>query len=55
MHQLVTADNVKKMYRRAVLSVHPDKVNVCSVNFFKNFVKSIFQQKNDYHAKLIIW
>lgn len=27
MHQLVTADNVKKMYRKAVLSVHPDKVN----------------------------
>lgn len=26
MHQLVTADQVKKVYRKAVLSVHPDKV-----------------------------
>ena len=26
MHQLVTADQVKKVYKRAVLSVHPDKV-----------------------------
>ena len=26
MHQLVTADGVKKVYRRAVLVVHPDKV-----------------------------
>jgi len=28
MHQLVTADQVKKVYRKAVLSVHPDKVLV---------------------------
>ena len=28
MHQLVTADQVKKVYRKAVLSVHPDKVNI---------------------------
>ncbi|ELU08049.1 hypothetical protein CAPTEDRAFT_20343 [Capitella teleta] len=27
MHQLVSADQVKKMYRRAVLSVHPDKLS----------------------------
>ena len=26
MHDLVTADQVKKVYRKAVLSVHPDKV-----------------------------
>jgi cyclin G-associated kinase len=26
MHQLVTPAGVKKMYRKAVLSVHPDKV-----------------------------
>ncbi|XP_074640546.1 cyclin-G-associated kinase-like isoform X2 [Tubulanus polymorphus] len=26
MHQLVTADQVKKFYRKAVLSVHPDKL-----------------------------
>jgi len=26
MHQLVSADQVKKVYRKAVLSVHPDKV-----------------------------
>ena len=34
MHQLVTADNVKKMYRKAVLSVHPDKV--CKFYFTEN-------------------
>jgi len=28
MHQLVSADQVKKVYRKAVLSVHPDKVFV---------------------------
>jgi DnaJ-class molecular chaperone len=27
MHQLVTPEQVKKMYRKAVLSVHPDKVS----------------------------
>lgn len=27
MHQLVSADQVKKWYRKAVLSVHPDKVS----------------------------
>lgn len=27
MHQLVSADQVKKVYRKAVLSVHPDKVS----------------------------
>ena len=27
MHQLVTPAGVKKMYRKAVLSVHPDKVS----------------------------
>lgn len=26
MHQLVTPEQVKKVYRKAVLSVHPDKV-----------------------------
>jgi len=26
MHDLVTPDGVKKVYRKAVLSVHPDKV-----------------------------
>ena len=26
MHQLVTPEQVKKFYRKAVLSVHPDKV-----------------------------
>lgn len=26
MHDLVTADQVKRVYRKAVLSVHPDKV-----------------------------
>lgn len=26
MHQLITPDQVKKFYRKAVLSVHPDKV-----------------------------
>jgi hypothetical protein len=28
MHDLVTADQVKKVYRKAVLSVHPDKVRI---------------------------
>jgi len=28
MHQLVTPENVKKYYRKAVLSVHPDKVSL---------------------------
>lgn len=32
MHDLVTADQVKKVYRKAVLSVHPDKVNITSKN-----------------------
>ena len=26
MHELVTPDQVKKVWRKAVLSVHPDKV-----------------------------
>lgn len=30
MHQLLTAGDVKKMYRKACLAVHPDKVyNEC--------------------------
>lgn len=28
MHDLVSADQVKKVYRKAVLSVHPDKVSL---------------------------
>ena len=29
MHQLVQPNDVKKMYRKACLAVHPDKVNIC--------------------------
>ena len=32
MHQLVTPDQVKKVYRKAVLSVHPDKVSLSSLS-----------------------
>jgi len=28
MHQLVAANDVKKMYRKACLAVHPDKVSL---------------------------
>lgn len=28
MHQLVSASDVKKAYRKACLAVHPDKVNI---------------------------
>jgi hypothetical protein len=28
MHELVTAEQVKKVYRRAVLHIHPDKVRI---------------------------
>ena len=27
MHQLLTANDVKKMYRKACLAIHPDKVS----------------------------
>lgn len=33
MHQLVSADQVKKWYRKAVLSVHPDKVCLFTIFF----------------------
>lgn len=32
MHQLVSAADVKKAYRRACLAVHPDKVSLFSSN-----------------------
>ena len=36
MHQLVTADGVKKAFRRACLVVHPDKVRAdCSVQNYR--------------------
>lgn len=30
MHQLLTPNDVKKMYRKACLAVHPDKVSKCA-------------------------
>lgn len=44
MHQLVTASDVKKAYRRACLAVHPDK-QVGSEN--ENLAKLIFMELNN--------
>lgn len=49
MHQLVSAADVKKAYRKACLAVHPDKVNgvtysvldLCYVNTLIRFVSLI--------------
>lgn len=35
MHQLVSASDVKKAYRKACLAVHPDKVELNVLAFFK--------------------
>lgn len=34
MHQLVSASDVKKAYRKACLAVHPDKVKLNALTFF---------------------
>jgi DnaJ-class molecular chaperone len=36
MHELVTHEQVKKVYRKAVLHIHPDKVRrIYSIDFSK--------------------
>ena len=42
MHQLVTANDVKKYFRKAVLSVHPDKVRI----YPKNHITYILTSKS---------
>lgn len=48
MHELVTADQVKKMFRKAVLSVHPDKLHD---DPNEALAKLIFMELNDAWAK----
>ncbi len=48
MHQLVTFDDVKKMYRRACLAVHPDK-QLGTEN--EELSKMIFTELNDAWSK----
>ncbi|KAH9489463.1 hypothetical protein Btru_046281 [Bulinus truncatus] len=48
MHQLVTPDQVKKVYRKAVLSVHPDKL---TDDPNQPLAKLIFMELNDAWAK----
>ncbi|XP_076440781.1 cyclin-G-associated kinase-like [Babylonia areolata] len=48
MHDLVTADQVKKMFRKAVLSVHPDKLHD---DPNEALAKLIFMELNDAWAK----
>jgi hypothetical protein len=42
MHQLVTPDQVKKVYRKAVLSVHPDKVRIWYLYFLLRVFIELF-------------
>ena len=48
MHQLVSADDVKKMYRKAVLAIHPDKL---TGHPHVELAKLIFVELNDSWAK----
>lgn len=48
MHQLVTFNDVKKMYRKAALAVHPDKL-VGSEH--EGLAKLVFTELNDGWAK----
>ncbi|XP_012944616.1 cyclin-G-associated kinase [Aplysia californica] len=48
MHQLVTPEQVKKWYRKAVLSVHPDKL---TDDPHQALAKLIFMELNDAWAK----
>lgn len=48
MHDLVTADQVKKVYRKAVLSVHPDKL---SDSPHLPLARAIFVELNDAWAQ----
>lgn len=48
MHELVSADQVKKVYRKAVLSVHPDKLQGTP---HEALAKMIFMELNDAWAE----
>ena len=48
MHQLVSADDVKKMYRKAVLVIHPDKL---TGHPQEELARMIFVELNDSWAK----
>lgn len=48
MHQLVTGEQVKKIYRKAVLVVHPDKLTD-DPNI--NLARMIFVELNDAWAQ----
>ena len=45
MHQLVTADEVKKVWRKAVLVVHPDKL---TDHPHINLARMIFVELNEF-------
>lgn len=62
MHQLVSAADVKKAYRKACLAVHPDKVSSIEQNsrgannFDLDFFYALFQQAgtdNETIAKMV--
>ncbi len=55
MNELVTDDQVKKVYRKAVLHIHPDKVKITSIwNVFERFSFSKLRDNpNEELAKLI--
>jgi DnaJ-class molecular chaperone len=44
MHQLVEPDQVSKFFRRACLSVHPDKAQETS---HENLARAIFDELNE--------
>ena len=51
MHELVTADQVKKAYRKAALHIHPDKV---SLSLTLCFFVQLCGDPSEALAKLII-
>ncbi len=56
MNELVTDDQVKKVYRKAVLHIHPDKIRIISIwNVFERFSFSkLHDNPNEELAKLIL-
>ncbi|CAL4164145.1 unnamed protein product, partial [Meganyctiphanes norvegica] len=48
MHQLVQPNDIKKMYRRACLAVHPDKWTGTE---HESFTKLIFMELNDAYTE----
>ena len=56
MHELLTTDQVKKVYRRAVLHIHPDKVIEWSFSILHVFLSLLLKLRdnpNEQLAKLI--